>query len=301
MSVESIYFLDIANKINIFATIPIICIGLIGNTLSLIIYSQSKYRLNSSNVFILILSIVDSLFLIVHFFEDTINSLEQYKVISIHFLNIIDTNREICILTNYLRYTLRSISSYIILAFTIQRYSVVYSPLSSRFKSKKYAWCICLIIIVSLLVINSWSLFVFDLTTINQTNDKNKQCDIIDEWINIYYYISINYFTFTKLIPMICIIVLNFLIVYKSKNDDLKRKQYVNVNLNCTLKRSINMRRNALKCTNQIQLKNKNNRLNNSLSSSTKMTKTLVSISFSYVILNFPYTIMWYVYIFRYK
>ena len=100
---------------------------------------------------------------------------------------------------------------------------------------------------------------------------------------------------------MICIIVLNFLIVYKSKNDDLKRKQYVNVNLNCTLKRSINMRRNALKCTNQIQLKNKNNRLNNSLSSSTKMTKTLVSISFSYVILNFPYTIMWYVYIFRYK
>jgi len=234
MSVESIYFLDIANKINLFATIPIICIGLIGNTLSLIIYSQSKYRLNSSNVFILILSVIDTLFLIVHFFEDTINSLEKYEI-SIHFLNIIDTNREICILTNYFRYSLRSISSYIILAFTI---------------------------------------------------------------INIYYYISINYFTFTKLMPMICIIVLNFLIIYKSKNDDLKRKQYVNVNnnLNCTLKRSINIRRNALKSANQIQLTNKNNRLNNSLSSSTKMTKTLVSISFSYVILNFPYTLMWYVY-----
>jgi len=293
MSVESIYFLDIANKINLFATIPIICIGLIGNTLSLIIYSQSKYRLNSSNVFILILSVIDTLFLIVHFFEDTINSLEKYEI-SIHFLNIIDTNREICILTNYFRYSLRSISSYIILAFTIQRYSVVYSPLSSRFKSKQYAWHICLIIIISLLIINTWSLFVFDLTS----SDNKIHCDIIDEWINIYYYISINYFTFTKLMPMICIIVLNFLIIYKSKNDDLKRKQYVNVNnnLNCTLKRSINIRRNALKSANQIQLTNKNNRLNNSLSSSTKMTKILVSISFSYVILNFPYTIMWYVY-----
>jgi hypothetical protein len=136
---NSFNFLDLSNEINLFATILIVFIGLIGNTLSLIIYGQSKYRLNSSNVFILILSIVDSLFLIVHFFEDTISSLEHHNF-PIYFLNIIDTNREICILTNYLRYTLRSISSYIILAFTIQRYSVVYSPLTSKFKIKKYAW-----------------------------------------------------------------------------------------------------------------------------------------------------------------
>ena len=61
---NSFNFLDLSNEINLFATILIVFIGLIGNTLSLIIYGQSKYRLNSSNVFILILSIVDSLFLI---------------------------------------------------------------------------------------------------------------------------------------------------------------------------------------------------------------------------------------------
>jgi hypothetical protein len=203
---NSFNFLDLSNEINLFATILIVFIGLIGNTLSLIIYGQSKYRLNSNNVFILILSIVDSLFLIVHFFEDTISSLEHHNF-PIYFLNIIDTNREICFLTNYLRYTLRSISSYIILAFTIQRYSVVYSPLTSKFKIKKYAWYTCLIITTGSFITNSWSLFLFDLS-INRI--EVKQCDIIDEWKNWYYYISLSYFSMTILVPMISIVILNY-------------------------------------------------------------------------------------------
>jgi hypothetical protein len=110
-------FLESISKINLFSTILIICIGLIGNTLTLLIYGQSKYRVNSSNVFILILSIIDSLFLIVHFLEDTINSLKKYDL-PIQYLNLAEINRESCMLINYFRYVLRSISSYIILAFT---------------------------------------------------------------------------------------------------------------------------------------------------------------------------------------
>jgi hypothetical protein len=282
---DSFNFLDTTNKINLFATILINCIGLIGNTLTLIIYGQSKYRLNSSNVFILILSIVDSLFLIVHFFEDTIRNYKKYYLLPITFFDIVDKNREVCILTNYFRYVLRSISSYIILAFTIQRYSVVYSPLSSKFKTKKYAWYTCLIITTGSFIINSWSLFLFDLS-INRIN--GKQCDIIDTWVNIYYYISISYFTLTTLVPMISIVILNYLIIHKSKKDDLKRKQYISGNITSTVRYSINNRRNALKSTNQIQLTN-----NNNVPSSTKMTKTLALVSFSFVILNLPYAIMW--------
>jgi hypothetical protein len=287
---DSFSFLDTANKINLFATILINCIGLIGNTLTLIIYGQSKYRLNSSNVFILILSIVDSLFLIVHFFEDTIRNYKKYYILPTTFFDIVDTNREVCILTNYFRYVLRSISSYIILAFTLQRYSVVYSPLSSKFKSKKYAWYTCLIITTGSFTVNSWSLFMFDSSS-NQMN--GKQCDIIKEWVNVYYYISISYFTLTTLLPMISIVILNYLIIHKSKKDDLKRKQYISGNITSTVRYSINNRRNALKSANQIQLTNNKN--NNTLNapSSTKMTKTLALVSFSFVILNLPYAIMW--------
>lgn len=281
---KSFNFLDIANKINLFSTILIICIGLIGNLLSLIIYSQSKYRLNSSNVFILILSITDSLFLIIHFFEDTINILEQYYYIEINFLNIIDINRESCKIANYLRYVLRSISSFIILAFTIQRYIIVYSPLSSkRFKNKRYAWYTCLITIISSFIMNIWSLFMFDLS------NQNKKCDIIDEWINVYYYISICYFTLTKLLPMLIIVILNCLIIHISKKDDLKRDQYRNVNVTNII--DTNTRRNAIKNLNQIINKNK------TINPTSKMSKTLALASFSFVILNLPYVIMWYLFI----
>jgi len=118
----SFNFLESIGNINLFLTILISCIGLIGNTLTLIIYGQSKYRVNSSNVFILILSIIDSLFLIVHFFEDTIASLKKYDLSIHYYLNVIEINRESCMLINYFRYVLRSISSYVILAFTIQRF-----------------------------------------------------------------------------------------------------------------------------------------------------------------------------------
>jgi hypothetical protein len=295
---NSTNFLELSDKINVIISILIVCIGLIGNTLSLIIYGQSKYRLNSSHVFIFILAIVDSLFLIVHFFEDTIRNYKKYYFL-INYFNIIDTNKEICILTNYMRYVLRSISSYIILAFTFQRFIIVYSPLSNRrFKSKKYAWFICLLIIISSLLLNSWSLFVFDLTTLNNT----KQCDVLFEWEYIYYYISISYFTLSILIPMILIVILNGLIIKKSKQDDLKRKKYMNSGVSSKKKstqskkhtKSNNSRRNALKKSIHYRIKN------NKINLTHKMTKTLGLASFSFVLLNLPYSIMWYIYILFY-
>jgi len=84
---NSTNFLELSDKINVIISILIVCIGLIGNTLSLIIYGQSKYRLNSSHVFIFILAIIDSLFLIVHFFEDTIRNYKKYYFL-INYFNI---------------------------------------------------------------------------------------------------------------------------------------------------------------------------------------------------------------------
>jgi hypothetical protein len=285
----SLNFLELISNINLFSTILIICIGLIGNTLSLIIYGQSKYRVNSSNVFILILSIIDSLFLIVHFFEDTITSLKKYDLSIHYYLNVIEINRESCMLINYFRYVLRSISSYVILAFTIQRFKVVYSPLSSKFKSKQYAWYTCLIIIIISFLMNLWSLFVFDLS---KRRDVVKKCDIVEDWIDFYFYISIFYFTLNILIPMISVVILNFLIIYKTKKDNLKRTQYTTygtrMRTNTTTLNST--RRNALSNLVDLnasikQMKDKN--------LTKKMSKTLALASFSFVVLNLPYAITW--------
>ena len=53
-------------KINIFTSTFILLIGLIGHSLTIFLYSQKRFLLNSSNVYLLCLAIIDSLFLMVH-------------------------------------------------------------------------------------------------------------------------------------------------------------------------------------------------------------------------------------------
>ena len=64
-------------KINIFLTFFIVIIGLCGHFLTILVYSKKRFRLNSSQIFLLCLAINDSLFLIVHFFEDTNRSIHE--------------------------------------------------------------------------------------------------------------------------------------------------------------------------------------------------------------------------------
>jgi hypothetical protein len=118
-------FLTEAKKINTFITICIIIIGLIGNCLTVIIYGQKRNRKNSSNIFILCLAINDTLFLVVHFCEDTIRNLKsnfefQQKIIEfINKIDIIVQNDLTCKFVNYLRYLFRMISVYLIISLTI--------------------------------------------------------------------------------------------------------------------------------------------------------------------------------------
>ena len=118
-------FLEISMILNIFFTIVFIFIGLCGNFITLLVYSQSKNRVNSSNIFISCLAIFESAFLILHFFEDTIRTIRNTKrllqeKISIDLdnydliekLNIIDNNYLMCSISNYLRYTIRFIQAY---------------------------------------------------------------------------------------------------------------------------------------------------------------------------------------------
>ena len=120
-----IKFLEISMILNIFFTIVFIFIGLCGNFITLLVYSQSKNRVNSSNIFISCLAIFESAFLILHFFEDTIRTIRNTKrllqeKISIDLdnydliekLNIIDNNYLMCSISNYLRYTIRFIQAY---------------------------------------------------------------------------------------------------------------------------------------------------------------------------------------------
>lgn len=67
--IHSMSLLDSCRKFNIISTIFIVIVGLIGHFLTIFVYSQQRFRINSSNVYLLCLSFIDGTFLIIHFFE----------------------------------------------------------------------------------------------------------------------------------------------------------------------------------------------------------------------------------------
>lgn len=132
---DSLKILVNSRKINMFSIIIIICIGLIGNLITIIVFSQKRFRVNSSHIFLLFLAVIDSLVLILTIFEDTIRNF-----LSIYINDRIDKeyqifqNKTICRLIIYLQYSFKFISAYTQVAYTLQRLIVVYRPLSISFK-----------------------------------------------------------------------------------------------------------------------------------------------------------------------
>ena len=169
--------LELSRKINIFASILFILIGLVGNFFTIFIFSQKRFRTNSNNIFLLCLSINDSFFLIIHLFEDTFRTYTEMYIHEekatdfkgkflldtiVNFVNITDKSNVTCMLINYLRYVLRFISAYILVIFTMVRLSVVEAPLKNH-HSKKLAWTAVLIILLIALFINIWVLIAFEI------------------------------------------------------------------------------------------------------------------------------------------
>ena len=74
---ESLLFLGESRKASIYIIMLIILIGLVGNGLIVLVFGQKKFRVNSSNVYLFCLAINDSLYLLVHFSEDTLKAFKE--------------------------------------------------------------------------------------------------------------------------------------------------------------------------------------------------------------------------------
>lgn len=300
-------------EINLIITFIVLIVGLIGNFLLVYIFCQKRFRVNSSNVYLLCLGINDGLFLLIHFFENTIRTYQSYSnSYLIKMLNITDRLNLTCCLINYLRYTLRFISAFIIVAFTVQRLIIVSSPLQNRFRSKQSAWVsIGTILIVSVLV-NFWVVFIFELQT---ENEIVFYCDIKSDWKEEYFRITIVYIVLIMIIPILIIFVCNILTIFKSFKSDIQRKKLSVVNKTMNSRGNLTVRKsiptsNDKRMMSEIKYLVKHHNLRpfymnsshlarhtaSKLNNTQKITKMLMLISFSYVVFNLPYLIIWFIY-----
>jgi hypothetical protein len=268
------------NQVNSILTIIIIIFGLIGHSLTIFVYSQNRFRRNSSNIYFLCLALNDSAYLIFHFL--------------IQFSSLIDTFEMTCRLINYLRNVLRFTSAYIVVAFTLQRLFIVYSPMSNKFKSKKSAWKTVVSILLISLLSNSYTLFFFEL-------HYEKNCHILKNWEENYFYLTIAFTCIIILLPIIIIFISNsFLIVTILRNNKSKSLQSRKRGVQLKTKTKIDTNNNNKKKENLVQVKPYFLTMNQLINKVTikandtqRLTKMLFLISFSYAILNLSYFIAW--------
>ena len=134
--VTSFQLLDRCREINIFSSVFVVAFGLIGNFFAIFMFTQKRFRVNSHNVYLLCLASNDSLFLVIHFFENTVKNYNQHYLATsiqqyshknstnssesinlfksfIMLINIADRYQLACQLLTYIRYVLRFVSGYI--------------------------------------------------------------------------------------------------------------------------------------------------------------------------------------------
>ena len=245
----AVNFLSLTREINILTTLVIIIIGLIGNILAVIVFIQKKFRKRSSEVFLLVLAITNGLFLLVHFFEDTVRTyidfyIRKNKTIipfqhcndtlksnsteeSIFLLiNITDKFDFSCRLVNYFRYFLRFISAYLITIFTVQRAIVIHYPLcQSKFSSPKFAWKIVIGLVFVATFLCSIIPFLFKLTENDDAKVTVVYCDADKKSETLYFTTTIIYIFLIMFIPITTIIGSNSLIIYQIFQASKQRKK----------------------------------------------------------------------------
>ncbi|RNA01216.1 G-coupled receptor -like protein [Brachionus plicatilis] len=259
--ISSIELFDLTRKINIYFSLLIIIIGIAGNSLAVLVFIRKKFRRHSFSIYLLCLCISDGVFLLTHFYEDTLRTFIdvylndqtrsfdkeclQHKKLHLtnitikhsflRLINITDRFDVSCRMVNYLRYFLRFVSAYLILVFTIQRTIAIYWPfLESRLKSSKYAWFMISIITLIGIMINKWVPFFFGLT--KDIHDPTiSYCDINKEFSSAYFLLTIFYVTLTMMVPIFTIVVCNtliivFILLTRTKRENLMNLKSLKVN-----------------------------------------------------------------------
>lgn len=330
---RSSMILENTMKINIYTSLFIFLIGIIGHSITIFLFSRKRFRLNSSHIYLFCIAVTDSLFLFVHFFEDTIrtsinvysnenitNDFNLFIFSSIQVINIADNFDTPCKLINYFRYVLRFISAYIIVAFTLQRLIIVFKPSSYTFKSKKSAWYIVITITIFSFLLNAWVPTFFE----RNFNGEVFSCNLKATHKTQYFHMTVFYICLIMLIPILTIFISNSLIIFKTVQADLARKKLraedrkkrENLKESSNNTQQINIRKNtvtALSSSNNSKRSDKNYRMKpyylnlnfsckkmtNQSKNLNKITKTLLFISFSYAFLNLPYFVSWSVFFYE--
>lgn len=186
----------------------IVCVGLCGNTLSLLVFLAKSMRRSACSVFLAALAVVDNAFLI---------SL-SISWIDGQIITLLSTDLA-CQLLVYITYVASFLSAWFIVGFTCERYIAICFPLHSNYLCSVFRQKVTVYILAFVaLVIYNFSFWTTDSTTKDVCIHKIEYLNFLNvvTWVDTFL---------TMVIPFIIIAFVNSLVLRAVAKCKLKPKE----------------------------------------------------------------------------
>lgn len=184
--------------------VAIIFFGLAGNLLSFTVFLKTSSKMRSSSYYPAAWSITDFIFLTALLF------------VWIHFnLGWNTFNRHgWCELVVYTSSVCSSLSAWLIVAYTVERFIAVRYPLQRpRMCTISRAKIIIVVLSIIALIFHSYTFFTAGIIKIKRHNSTEETCGLIPEYLNLMSLLNTVDSIISLIIPLILIVVTNGLIV----------------------------------------------------------------------------------------
>ena len=214
---------EIAHYIWLIGSPIVITVGIIGNTLSILILSRKRMRKHTSAFYFTVLAVTDLLVLNVGLLRNFLEVLMEYDPIRTY-------SEASCKIHTFLVYFLGQFSAWVLLSVTVERFISVWFPFKARhICTHRHAAIGLVILVVFLSSANVHFFWTRGLLVSALGNDTVKlSCNHLDEY---HYFTGIILDILDSLlivyIPCACMIVLNILIIIKLKRLRRRNKRGV--------------------------------------------------------------------------
>ena len=211
---------EIAHYIWLISSPIVIAIGIIGNTLSILILSRKRMRKHTSAFYFTVLAVTDLLVLNVGLLRHFLVALMGYDLIRTY-------SQESCKIHTFLVYFLGQFSAWVLLSVTFERFISVWFPFKARYICTRKNAAIGLVILA--VFISSANVHFFWTRGLLVYALGNDTVEIYCNHLEEYYHFTIVIWDILDslliaYIPCACMIVLNIFIIIKLKRFRRRNK-----------------------------------------------------------------------------
>ena len=198
----------LAMKTNLYISLFLVIVGLLGNFINILVMLKLM-RKHTSSIYIVILALSDSIFLILEFIVSLLPVLGCFHFSHPLSFRII-YNAVSCKVVMFLYNLAANYSSLLIICFTVERFIAVHKPMKVKqlcTMKRTRVTCVVSLVIISVCVM-PYNFLMIGL-------DSMRRCTVHPKWISSHSVINVVELALFRVVPVFIIAVMNIFIICK--------------------------------------------------------------------------------------